>query len=94
MMRGASNKTVLDFKPRNEHKHYGNIWVKDYQKHNSEKLIKCCHVEINMEKEQQKTSEKSWSVSTQEVNEEHTLKKNHTWKHQINMSIWYMSQYL
>lgn len=65
MMPGASDQKVLDFKPRNEHRYYGNIWVTDYQKCNSEKLIKHWHVEMPKEKEQLETSEKSWSVSTQ-----------------------------
>jgi len=43
MIPGASDQKVLDFKPRNGHRHYGNIWVTDYQKHNSEKLIKRWH---------------------------------------------------
>lgn len=61
MMPGASDQKVLDFKPRNEHRHYSNIWVTDYQKHNSEKLKKHWHVEMHKEKEQLK----SWSESTQ-----------------------------
>lgn len=65
MMPGASDQKVLGFKPKNEHRHYGNIRVTDYQKRNSEKLIKCWHVEMHKEKEQLETSEKSLSVSTQ-----------------------------
>lgn len=46
MMPGASDQKVLDFKPRNEYRHHGSIRVTDYQKHNSEKLIKHWHVEM------------------------------------------------
>lgn len=92
MMPGASDQKVLDFKPRNEHRRHGSIWVTDYQKHNSEKLIKYWHVKMLGEG----TTGNIWRADQKvlkNVNEEHTLKKSHTWKPQINMSIWYTSQY-
>lgn len=93
MMSGASDQKTLDFKPRNEHRHYGNIWVTDYQKHNSEKLIKHWHVEMHKEKEQLETSEELIRKYSKMLMKNIYWKKIHTWKHQINMSIWYTSQY-
>lgn len=74
MMPGASDQKVLDFKTRNEHRYHGSIWVTDYQKRNSEKLIKYWHVKMLGER----ATGNIWRADQKglkNVNEEHTLKK-------------------
>lgn len=76
-MLGASDQNILAFKPRNEHRHYGNTWVTDYQKHNSEKLIKCWHVKMHKEKKKHTTGN-IWKELISKYSK--TLIKNILWK--------------